>query len=1063
MDEKKLYLSDDPIDEIKDDKFHHAIYADILLKIIKDVKSPFNIGLFGRWGTGKTSIIKFLIQKIDEIDEKNKAYQKITYFEFDVWKYADDSLREQILLELNKKFKKYKTQDIKDELFCIKEEYTSPKSKSTWEQIKHIFSQTYVFLITFCLVLMAGVLLSLEGINAFNGLVVLLLIPLFFSLIKKIDSAALSMARKQTMPIREAPSQFEEIFKSIVNSMDDEKLVLIIDNLDRCPSKTVIEMLGMIKSFMNVEKCIYVIPCDDKALRKHLMSVKGKDYLEEDAQEYLQKFFQTAISIPEFLEENIEKFANDLNSELKYSFEENVIDVVKSAYTKNPRRIKYALNKLTTLKLLAKEKEIKGIVRNGVITEKFEFLAKISIIEEEWPDFYQELLYNEGLLEETENHLRGFEDSEQIKEFFENKKGLKEFLNATRLITVDDLTPFLKLCQTTYDVKSAQSETIKKYILTNNVYGFSQILNESKNEEEKESYIKIILDTLDNTHRTNRYQIRFNCLFFITEVYDQIPDKIKTDVLSKFAINIDIHGMKLCEFEPSNLFKVIKCLKSKSIKYILSKYIECVVVDGKMRNNLLDQFIQHHEIVPNNVKDILSEKTILPRLKSNPDDKIALDIINSISSSNAKSKLISQNVVKKLITQIGRKPDLPEQNGLDLYLKLKDIADRDNKEYFVNKQFELIAGGEEVNNAITINNKIITNLSNLNEDEIPKSIIEGTYTKIIELTANLNIDQRLEYYLLILKHFNKLSEKSQNDFINQHLHQVFSGGDEHSIISVLNIIIENKLSILEDNTALQTLQQRIISTFRSLNIVALLIKGTPENKLKEITQWIIQLINHTDFPVTQAVIGGFSQAYESFNKSQIYKICNHCLDATEGRQIEQRMPFLNAVSSCFEKCTPEIKEKLVDNIIFLFKSESPDWSTRANEVYRLISSKMTDELKAHMASKVIEKLNSIEVSILGNYSTLFELIISLEKETQKDDWISFLNLISKMISNKQPEKNRIHGFNYIKKIDNFSDKYDEILNQVLQTISDTPVLEEVAKQALTHLKEKSENNLEKNN
>jgi len=83
MTDKKLYISDDPISRIEDDMFHHNIYADLLFKIIRDVKPPWNIGLFGRWGSGKTSIIKMLIKKIDK---ECVSGEKITYFEFDAWK-----------------------------------------------------------------------------------------------------------------------------------------------------------------------------------------------------------------------------------------------------------------------------------------------------------------------------------------------------------------------------------------------------------------------------------------------------------------------------------------------------------------------------------------------------------------------------------------------------------------------------------------------------------------------------------------------------------------------------------------------------------------------------------------------------------------------------------------------------------------------------------------------------------------------------------------------------------------------------------------------------------------
>ena len=157
MSEKHLYLSDEPINKKEDDEFHHDAYAEILFRIVKEVDTPSNIGLFGRWGTGKTSIVKLLI---DKLNTKNTSGQKYAYFEFDAWKHAGDSLREQILLELNRNLGELSDeQKIIDKLFCIIEEETTDKKDIS--KLEDIYSTAPLFFISFFGVFLFSALLYL--------------------------------------------------------------------------------------------------------------------------------------------------------------------------------------------------------------------------------------------------------------------------------------------------------------------------------------------------------------------------------------------------------------------------------------------------------------------------------------------------------------------------------------------------------------------------------------------------------------------------------------------------------------------------------------------------------------------------------------------------------------------------------------------------------------------------------------------------------------------------------------------------------------------------------------
>src|SRR5690606_26578662 len=56
-----------------------------------DDSSPHTIGLFGAWGTGKSTIIEMV---------QNDKELKMPVFLFDAWKYQEDTLRRTFLIKL---------------------------------------------------------------------------------------------------------------------------------------------------------------------------------------------------------------------------------------------------------------------------------------------------------------------------------------------------------------------------------------------------------------------------------------------------------------------------------------------------------------------------------------------------------------------------------------------------------------------------------------------------------------------------------------------------------------------------------------------------------------------------------------------------------------------------------------------------------------------------------------------------------------------------------------------------------------------------------------------------
>ena len=73
-----MYLNDSPIIDKKDDLLGRSTFVSNLARSIVDNKATdtFCIGIYGKWGSGKTSIINMLKQEIGSIYEVDPNNEK---------------------------------------------------------------------------------------------------------------------------------------------------------------------------------------------------------------------------------------------------------------------------------------------------------------------------------------------------------------------------------------------------------------------------------------------------------------------------------------------------------------------------------------------------------------------------------------------------------------------------------------------------------------------------------------------------------------------------------------------------------------------------------------------------------------------------------------------------------------------------------------------------------------------------------------------------------------------------------------------------------------------------
>jgi predicted KAP-like P-loop ATPase len=101
------------------------------------------------------------------------------------------------------------------------------------------------------------------------------------------------------------PSQVHEFRRDFVKLLDEagiEKLVILVDDLDRCLPSTIIETLEAIRLFLFVERSAFVIAVDETmveyAVRQHFPDLPGRISPQAYSRNYLEKLIQVPFRIP---------------------------------------------------------------------------------------------------------------------------------------------------------------------------------------------------------------------------------------------------------------------------------------------------------------------------------------------------------------------------------------------------------------------------------------------------------------------------------------------------------------------------------------------------------------------------------------------------------------------------------------------------------------------------------------------------------------------------------------------------------------------------------------------
>lgn len=660
MIEKVKFLPDQPLrfDEITQAKFGHEGIAETVKNIVLTCPTPFTIGLFGRWGTGKSTITNLLQGKLEG--------GGVIVVNFDVWKYEKDSLRRTFLQSVVDVFKEKhileKDYTLEKDLYQTITINSEGETKFSWGRFKKLIPYLIgSYIITFL------VFMLLRGTeNASMILLESLIIPILLVVLQDVKNIVVTDQRSTTYNSIESPEQFETKFQEVLRHSKGKKVAIVIDNLDRCSHKKATELLSTIKTFLEVPKnkaeCIFIIPCDDDAIKEHLENIYGGDSsIKEkpkvfDSDEFLRKFFNTYIRIPDFIDTELQDYTEELLKETKVKKLDNseVAYVITTAFRDNPRQIKQFINTLLSHYLLAKEREECQkplIIPKGTITDNVGFLTKLLVIRHKFPKAHKKI---------KEERLNSTEINELIKhpELKKQYPELEEFLNSTNSIPkrrVRSIRPFIYLKHSKEELKIPNVEDLELALIDNKQdfvdKEFKHVLKSPKLLGTYNRFIQSCMK--ENKHRpTQLLNIirssltaleKSNLEFLSAEYYNETARLLGTTLEDHFHI-----------LKPSLVFSQIigRCDKQLTSN-ILSQYTKIlssqsdekktVEVNDEWAYELFQGLINHPTLFKKNREDIskaLSE-TYYSNIKIVSLFKDKIDIQKDFISEDVLSKFIS--------------------------------------------------------------------------------------------------------------------------------------------------------------------------------------------------------------------------------------------------------------------------------------------------------------------------------------------------------------------------------------------------------------------------------------
>lgn len=532
--------------ETKSDYLNFDYLVDAVKSIAMDSKlTPSTIGVYGDWGSGKSSLMQMVEEKIES------EYNDTCCIRFNGWLFEG--------------YEDAKTAFCGTILDTLRANETIPSKAKT--RITNLLKK-----VDGKKILMKGGSLALDILlsGGIGSIATLTVDTITNALKDKISNSTSDdvkevlkgvLADKKIASNRNDIKKFQSEFKKILDESKIEHLVIFVDELDRCTPDTVLDIFAAMRLFLFVEKTSFIIGADsrliDYAIKTRYQNIPGNNL--DISKEYLEKLVQYPVTIPKLdeleleryltcllLETEIEDIAECVRGEVLYEpiNQENLISkhgekeekikealllsrivspILAARLNGNPRQCKRFLNTLFMRVKMAESR---------VVTLDKNILAKLMLLE-----YFKEPMYAEVM---NPNNKKAFEDLEKsfnnsksidndnVFRKWKDDKWVKDWLAIKVSLSGVDLKPYYYFSRSTQRVNQA----INDILSPNAQQCLKSFLAKSDLEREKASRL---FQTLSDSE----------CILVTDAIYEEMlkTEEIDMEIFKSFMAALSCESM----------------------------------------------------------------------------------------------------------------------------------------------------------------------------------------------------------------------------------------------------------------------------------------------------------------------------------------------------------------------------------------------------------------------------------------------------------------------------------------------------------------------------------------
>ena len=302
--------TDKPVENIANDTFGISRYINGLCTFILHCETPMTISIQGDWGSGKTSMMNMVRAKLNE--------SNMHTIWFNTWQFSQFQMQDNLAISM--------LGSLLSELDCDK------------KKVKDLLGT---------LGNASRTALKILADNVAGGVVADKLGEIMGA--PEVDSAE---------KIKEIKNDFQNAINKKLNSLNKEKAVIFIDDLDRLQPAKSVELLEVLKVFLDCEKCVFVLAVDYSVVTQGIKQKFGDSVDEEKGKSFFDKIIQLPFKMP-VAQYDISNYISDALKEMGIAYDEKsvkqYVGLIETSIGCNPRSIKRLFNTYMLLDIISQE------------------------------------------------------------------------------------------------------------------------------------------------------------------------------------------------------------------------------------------------------------------------------------------------------------------------------------------------------------------------------------------------------------------------------------------------------------------------------------------------------------------------------------------------------------------------------------------------------------------------------------------------------------------------------------------------------------------------------------